>query len=240
MADKRRLYDLWILETNTVYRQVPFLVVTDWAQQGRLLAEDRLRPSGTEEWSTLGQTPDFAVYLPKVEPFRVEDQAEALEPVQVDFAWKPRAGDEDDDVDMIPLIDISLVLLIFFMMTAAVSSAASSILTPQAEFKLLTINPTMIWVGIDRGPDGAPVYSLSKNEQKEPEAKDECASREDLLQRLREKLDKADGPVDLRVRASKALPCEIVTQDITVDVEQFKRRGKLRNVYTEVSEKKNP
>ena len=34
-----------------------------------------------------------------------------------------RRDDEDDDVDMIPLIDISLVLLIFFMMTATVAGS---------------------------------------------------------------------------------------------------------------------
>ena len=29
MAAKRRFLDVWIIETNTVYREVPFEVVTD-------------------------------------------------------------------------------------------------------------------------------------------------------------------------------------------------------------------
>ena len=34
MADQRRFLDVWIVETNTVYQEVPFEVVTDWL--GRL------------------------------------------------------------------------------------------------------------------------------------------------------------------------------------------------------------
>src|SRR5438445_10074518 len=153
MAEKRKFLDVWIVESNTVYREVPYTVVTDWVQQGRLLEDDRLRPSGTQQWFRLGDTSAFASFLPKVEPFRVEDQAEALEPVQVDFTWKRRRGDEDDDVDMIPLIDISLVLLIFFMMTAAVGGAGTLIATPKAQHFNVTANPEVVWIGIRPGKD---------------------------------------------------------------------------------------
>src|SRR5436190_11521048 len=98
MADKRKYLDVWIVESNTVYKEVPYAVVTDWMQQGRLLEEDRLKPAGTAQWFALGSMPGFSAYLPKPEPFRVEDEAEALEPVQVDFAWKKRGEDDDDDV----------------------------------------------------------------------------------------------------------------------------------------------
>src|ERR1700751_402553 len=108
MAESRRFLDVWILETNTVYKEVPYTVVADWVQQGRLLENDKLRPAGTTEWFDLGTMPAFAAYLPKVEPFRADDQAEALEPVHLDFVWKKPRGDEDDDPDMIPLIDVSL------------------------------------------------------------------------------------------------------------------------------------
>ncbi len=30
MAEKRRFLDVWIIESNTVYREVPFQVVADW------------------------------------------------------------------------------------------------------------------------------------------------------------------------------------------------------------------
>src|SRR5436305_14834815 len=151
MADTRKFLDVWIVESNTVYREVPYTVVTDWVQQGRLLEDDRLRPAGSKEWFRLGDQRAFASFLPKSEPMRVEDQAEALEPVQVDFTWKRPRSDEDDDVDMIPLIDISLVLLIFFMMTAADGGAGTLIATPRARHFDVTANPEVVWVGIVPG-----------------------------------------------------------------------------------------
>src|SRR5436853_5484942 len=41
-----RVLDVWIVETQAVYTDVPFAVVTDWVQQGRLLADDRVRLAG--------------------------------------------------------------------------------------------------------------------------------------------------------------------------------------------------
>ena len=91
-----------------------------------------------------------------------------MEPVEVEIAWKRRAEDEDDDVDMIPLIDVSLVLLVFFIMTtAAIGGVVSTIRTPPAEHKLLAIDKNMLWVGIDRDGEGQLVYYLGQGEQKE-------------------------------------------------------------------------
>src|SRR6516162_9486 len=146
MTAPRRFLDVWIIESNTVYREVPFTVVADWVQQGRLLPDDMLRPSGTAEWFRVGDNPSFAAYLPRSEPYAANDQAEALEPVQVEFAWKRRPEDEDDDVDMIPLIDVSLVLLVFFIMTAGAVVAASNIKLPEAQYNLTSGNEAMIWI----------------------------------------------------------------------------------------------
>jgi len=233
MAEQARFFDVWILETKTAYQRVPYSVVTDWLQQGRLLAEDRLRPSGTKDWLTLAEMPIFAPFMPKAEPHRAEDVAEALEPVQVGFAWGHRRGAEDEDVDMIPLIDISLVLLIFFMMTSAVSSAASSIKTPEARINLITINPEMIWVGIDRGPDGQPTYSLGKGDSGSGTS---FASREELLAELDRRVKASPGRVDIRLRANRDLPHEVV-RDMAAAVEPYKRGGKVGNIYGEVSAK---
>jgi hypothetical protein len=81
MTDKRRFLDVWIIEANTVYKEVPFTVVTDWIQQGRLLEDDMTKPSGTKEWQRIGGSADFSPYLPRVLAPTVEDTAEALEPV---------------------------------------------------------------------------------------------------------------------------------------------------------------
>src|SRR4051794_16651008 len=112
MADAPQFLDVWIIESNTVYREVPFTVVCDWVQQGRLLEVDNVRRSGTADWKRIGDINAFAAFLPKLEPTRADDQAEALDRVEFEFDWKQKhAEHEDDEVDMIPLIDVSLVLL---------------------------------------------------------------------------------------------------------------------------------
>src|ERR1700676_1731361 len=95
-AAKQRLLDVWILESNTVYRQVPFTVVTDWIQQGRLLGDDRVRPVGKEAWFLVGKVPALAAFLPRAEPQRVEDQAEALAPVEMEVQLPKTVEAEDD------------------------------------------------------------------------------------------------------------------------------------------------
>src|SRR5437764_14856943 len=110
MAANERILDVWLVDSKEVYSAVPFTVVTDWLQQGRLLAEDRVRLAGNKKWHPLSAVPAFAPYLPKEEPLAAGDQAEALEPVELGLDFHRPQEDEDEDVDMIPLIDISLVL----------------------------------------------------------------------------------------------------------------------------------
>ena len=47
---------------------------------------------------------------------------------------------------MIPLIDVSLVLLVFFMMTAAV--AATGFALPSAQCNLVSTDENMLWIGV--------------------------------------------------------------------------------------------
>src|SRR5689334_10200094 len=109
MSDQpKRFFDLWFFQANNVIKEVPFHVVTDWITQGRAVPDDRVKPSGTADWYPLGTVVAFQPYFPK--PGRLADDAyEAMAPVEMDIEWPKGAGVEDEDVDMIPLIDISLV-----------------------------------------------------------------------------------------------------------------------------------
>ena len=129
-SPKKFFFDVWLSQGKTVYRDVPYEVVTDWLQEGRLLEEDRIRPAGTEEWFPIGGVPAFAGYIPKVSPLRTDEKAEALEPLETGFGFGARREEEESDPDMIPLIDVSLVLLIFFMMTSTVAAISSKIKVP--------------------------------------------------------------------------------------------------------------
>jgi len=229
MAEKKRLLDVWLVDLKTVYREVPFAVVTDWLQQGRLLADDRVRLTGTTEWRVVGKVPTLAAFLPQAEPFRADDQAEALEPVEVGFRWRSRAEEEDEDVDMIPLIDISLVLLIFFMMTASVTSGiASPIPTPAAKHQLGALSKDMFFVGIDlkgpkgeveKGPDGKPLpwYSIGK------EARQTLKPTKDLTairQALKDAVEKEElvGEVRVRLRGHREATVETINM-VTLEIQ---------------------
>lgn len=116
-ADKPRFFNVWLVQPNTVYRGVPFSVVCDWIQEGRLLGRDCVRTPGAPSWEYLDAHPLFKYYFGSSELPLAEDVSEALTPIDIDFG-PVRKEEEDDEVDMIPLIDISMVLLVFFMMTA--------------------------------------------------------------------------------------------------------------------------
>jgi biopolymer transport protein ExbD len=232
MAKKKRFLDVWIIDSNTVYREVPFPVVTDWLQQGRLLEDDRVRASGTAEWVKVGDAPAFTPYLPKVEPFRADDQAEALEPVELDFRWRKPHDEPDDDVDMIPLIDVSLVLLIFFMLTAS-GVAGVYIPTPAAEHGHIADNPNEVVLGIDL-KNHKPVYKFLIGDHA-VEGKDP-ASLDELLDRLRQHLDKTPGPIEVSINANPDLKAGVVRELITaLEYEPF--RSRIHQKLIGVSEK---
>lgn len=240
MAQKRRFLDVWIVETDVVYREVPFMVVTDWIQQGRLLGDDRVRPSGTREWYPIGESPTFAPYMPKIEEHRAEDQAEALEPVQIDFAWQRRPEEADEDVDMIPLIDVSLVLLIFFMMTASVTGGLFDIDTPTAKHKNIVLGEDMqLWVGIDtKEKKGDPVdkdrpwYSLGLGSKVLVQPTQDLSGfvrqmekpiREELMKQLdKSKAKGKGGTIMVRLRADQSLPIETIKK-VAVRLKQLER-----------------
>jgi biopolymer transport protein ExbD len=217
MTEKRRFLDVWIIESNTVYREVPFQVVADWVQQGRLLENDMLRRSGTAEWFPVGGSSDFSPYLPRAEPFRVDDTAEALEPVELDFRWKKRHDEEDDDVDMIPLIDVSLVLLIFFMLTASASGLAAFVPTPQAEYGTLLIGGVQLNINLEgEGGNRQPVFSLSvDNKFLDREKDSNLQTMGALLSRLQEYLANQPERVEVTINAHPDVKSGLVRELIT-------------------------
>jgi biopolymer transport protein ExbD len=216
-ATKQRVLDVWILESNTVYRQVPFTVVTDWIQQGRLLADDRVRPVGKEAWYPIGKVAALSAYLPRAEPQRVEDQAEALAPVELDVQLPKTVEAEDDEVDMIPLIDVSLVLLIFFVMTAAVQTGMiSPINTPRVKHIINVADKDTMWVeinvhkdrsGVVQTKDGhsVPWFALGKEATRYVEPTPDAGK---VLADLRQRVQKLEGEQRVCLRADRTIAVE--------------------------------
>ena len=239
MSTKRRFLDVWIIEGNTVYKEVPFDVVADWVQQGRLLEGDMLRPSGTSEWTAISGMSEFTVYLPKpaAEP-EIESQVEPMEEVETGFHWKRPVDDEDSEVDMIPLIDVSLVLLIFFMLTTnpETSSAGPQIPTPPAVYGSVVNAPDEVWVGVNLSKsasgDSVQVYSLGVGAKAEAR---NLATRQELLDHLAALLEKKEH-VNLTIDANSDVPSGEV-RDLTAALEQPRFRSKIDHKYTGVSDK---
>jgi biopolymer transport protein ExbD len=250
MAEKTpRTLDVWLVDANTVYREVPYNVVTDWVQQGRLLENDRVRPVGTKDWLPISTQANLAAYLPRPVP-EAEDRAEALEPVESGLTWQHRPEEEDDDVDMIPLIDVSLVLLIFFMLTAAKATEDKAPFPdlPVATTADLVEEPTELWIGIlteGRGEKKTPVYSLGIN-GKRPLRQNTHLDSEKLLEHLDEELRNAKKPrIEVTVNAVRNVDAGVVRR-LSVELERRKApaegqaalgpTAKIAKVYVGVSE----
>jgi biopolymer transport protein ExbD len=232
-APATRMLDVWIVDLKKVYTGVPFTVVTDWLQEGRLLKTDRVRLAGKEKWHPVEAVPALAPYLPKAAPLAAEDRAEALEPVELGFQSPKVHEAEDDDVDMIPLIDVSLVLLIFFMMTSAISSGVfSNIATPEAKHQLTTIETDMYWLGISNGVDEETkekgvLFSLAKDSDKQKYLVKPTLQSERVFAALAEEFGDATGELDggylkikLRLRAEKSLPIETI-KEATLELQEL-------------------
>jgi biopolymer transport protein ExbD len=235
---KRRFIDVWLVESNTVYKEVPFAVVTDWVQQGRVLENDMWKPSGTRDWIPFGGRPEFAPYFPQPEPQRTEDQAEALEPVHVDFTFGRPKEPEDDDVDMIPLIDVSLVLLVFFMLSATTAGMAAFVRTPQVKETLMADTPDAFRIDV-ANKDGAPIYSLAPSgKNPEPEERDlrELAA---LMNRLRVRLEELpdDKRVEVVINADRELATKYV-RDLLVALRAKPYRDKISVTYFGATQKR--
>jgi biopolymer transport protein ExbD len=238
MADKRRFLDVWIIEANTVYKEVPFTVVADWIQQGRLLEDDMVKPSGTREWQRIGGSPDFSPYLPRALPQRIEDKAEALEPVEVGFSWKQPRDDEDDEVDMIPLIDVTLVLLIFFMITA-LPGASAMVELPEAHNAGVETDATVAGISIDlrgKGADEEMRFMLSMGNV--PSAKPEDQNIQtvgEALDRFGVLLANNDRPVDVIINAHKDVRASVLLQ-ITLALEKPPLKQKVKRTRRGVTD----
>lgn len=241
MADQRRFLDVWIVETNTVYQEVPYDVVADWLQQGRLLDNDRLKPSGTKDWKRVGDTPEFKPFSLSPRQDAPQDQAEALEAMDTDYAVVPHrqhAESEDDDVDMIPLIDVTLVLLIFFMMTATTAGASAFVTTPKAEAGQTADDPNGVRIDIKPDENGKPLYSVAEGNNPAGEDDRELGSLSALLDRLKVYLDRRRTPATLTINAHKDLKAGIA-RDLLLGLRAEPFRSKLSSNYFGVSEKES-
>jgi biopolymer transport protein ExbD len=228
-------YDVWFTSANTVYRGVPFSVLAGWAGQGRVGPADRVRESGTEPWSLVSDVPSVADYLGGVAAPAAAEAGAAYEPVEIDAGWPRHFSEEDDDVDMIPLIDISLVLLIFFMMTTAVT-AFSPVLVPDLRFAgELSTDADAISINVDKQGE-QPAFSLTVGAAARQQDAANPNDMKALLVLLDAALAKAARPPEVRIACHKDLPRWVVA-DLMDELKKRKDKNQIAIYTAEVSEK---
>ncbi len=234
MSDQpKRFFDVWFLQANNVVKEVPFHVVSDWVQQGRAVADDRVKPSGTADWYSLGQVNAFQPYFPKPEP--ILDAAAAMGPVEMEFDWKKSGDDEDEDVDMIPLIDISLVLLIFFMMTTTVASLSRIEVPDAGNGVTIETNPGVIRIDIDIR-DNQRIYAIGLGTLAPAAEDDNLTSDVAVFERLDARLRQVTDPPKVRIAAHGGVEFKYV-EDLVVGLQRRRDKNQIRDYAYEVNER---
>jgi biopolymer transport protein ExbD len=203
-----------------------------------LIVTDKARPSGTADWLDLSQIREVAAYAPPVQEKRADDVAEALEPVELEMSYKRQVEDEDQDVDMIPLIDVSLVLLIFFMMTSTVSGLSSTLSLPEVRSAPGGLSSDQLWVSVEKGgdqPDAPPVYAVGIGNASAKQG-DRNLDLPTAMQRLDDKLATLETAELVTVRGHKDLETGVI-KELRAQLEVRRKRGQIRKIGDEVVEK---
>lgn len=236
MPTPPKAFDVWFVTANTVYKAVPYNITADWVGQGRLAPSDQVRPSGTNEpWKRVDENPLFRDYAPRAAAV-VPGSAPAPETEDYDFDPLPKKHKEgeDDEIDMIPLIDISMVLLVFFIMMQA-AGALSPVDVPDMKYAgKLSDSANAVTINIEKLGETV-FYAVRLGESPPKPEHNNLPNPEAALSALDAILADRDKPPEVRVACNKTLPSERVFEMIP---ELMKRRekGYINSFLAEVNE----
>lgn len=263
-AKPPKAFDVWFIAANTVYKAVPYSVVADWTQQGRLAGTDMVRPAGTDEtWMQVAENELLADYL--VRPAKLVRPAGATagqtSPSQAEGATVPRARptarvvtpaapielpepevktrtsrfEEDDEVDMIPLIDISMVLLVFFIMIQA-AGALAPVDVPEMKFAgQLAADPDAITVTIEKLNTEDVYYSVRVGPAPPTSNHDMLPTPEKAIEAVMEELRERANPPEVRIACRKDLPRERV-YELRRALEPLRKKQMVNSIVATVVE----
>ena len=237
MAKAPESFDVWFVKADTVYRGVPYGVVTDWAHQGRVAAADKVRPAGSQTaWASVADHPLFADFLFRGNPVESGDLSEQLHSVDMDTEFKMKHDESHDDPDMIPLIDISLVLLIFFMMTTAVAALSPVDVPEMKHGSKLEADPGAFTIVIDKRATGEVFFALRLGKKPPANEDNNLATPEDLIRRLDARLGETQTAPEVRIACNQELERGWV-RDIARELDKRKQKGLIAFYGAEVIER---
>jgi biopolymer transport protein ExbD len=276
-AKPPKAFDVWFVTANTVYKAVPYNVVADWTQQGRLARTDMVRPAGTEEaWVRVGDYELLSDYLPRPTKAKVaptpaaapgetspagdkvvakvptalgtvlitqksDQPAKAEVPVELP---DPEPGptvsrsEDDDEVDMIPLIDISMVLLVFFIIIQA-AGALAPVDVPEMKYAgELREDPDAITITIEKLNAENVYYSVRVGPSPPKPSHDLLPTPEAAIKALNEALAGTTRPPEVRIACRKDLPRERV-YELRRELEPLHKKGIINSTVATVVEAPN-
>ncbi len=236
-------YDVWLVTSDQIYKGVPYQVLAGWIDTGRAAPTDRVRTGGSNDaWVVVKSHPVLKDFVRQAAAPIAAVAAtsgspavhhEELEVPELEFFKHPE--DEDAEVDMIPLIDISLVLLIFFMMTSVVSALSPVDVPAIASGHETTNAADALSVQIDLRPNGSAFYAIQvgtgaiSTENNNLETLPEVKSRLDAI------LNSVTKPPEARITCNKKIKHVRVAELVTV-LDEYRRRGLIVVYKAEVNE----
>lgn len=254
-AKPTRAFDVWFVTANTVYKAVPYNVVADWTQQGRLAPTDMVRPAGTEEaWTRVSEHDLLADFVPRANtakrvvapaPVAAAVATEGAPPasaegeqVELPEPEEPPSKsrfEDDDEVDMIPLIDISMVLLVFFILVQA-AGALAPVDVPEMKFAgQLTADPDAITITIDKLNTEEVFWSVRVGPSAPKPGADGLKSAADAVRVLLGELEGVTRAPEVRIACRKELPRERV-YELRRLLEPERKKGKINSFLATVVE----
>ncbi len=249
-AKPPKAFDVWFVAANTVYKAVPYNVVAEWTLGGRLAGTDMVRPAGTEAtWVPVAGYELLSDYLPRPAATAEPTPGAALAPVAAtdekpvelpDPEPGPRTSrfEDDDEVDMIPLIDISMVLLVFFIIIQA-AGALAPVDVPEMKYGgHLSSDPEAITITIEKSSDTDVYYSVRVGGVSPKPGHDQLPTPEAAIKALTEALSGATRPPEVRIACRKDLPRERV-YELRRELEPLRKKGIINSTVATVVEAPN-
>jgi biopolymer transport protein ExbD len=224
MLPDAKYYDVWIIKANQVIREIPAATIVQWIEERRLVVRDKIRPAGTADWFEVGQHPSLVNTLPQKE----NPETEILEP---QFSNQKHQG-VDDDIDMIPLIDVSLVLLVYFLMSTSSLGSGTSTKLPIAEYASVQGIKDQAWIEVENNK----AYTVGFAERKK-DLTTKFESQERLIVYLQDEIKKGQEFKEITVYAPGDISAGTIRTLIT-SIEKSFGKDEISKIHLGVTGKK--
>lgn len=146
-----------------------------------------------------------------------------------------RRTDDDEEVDMVPLIDISMVLLVFFIMIRA-TGALAPVDVPEMRYAgTLAADPEAVTIVIDKYDEERVYYAVRHGKNAPKPSHDLLPTYEAALRALDEILATVSRPPEVRVACHKDLPYERIVE-LQPELEARHKKNQINSFVATVVE----